>query len=150
MAKANRLSITHPHRPSVGEMAPKDPPFVVKSSQELPAAQTELDCKTCKKNGEDSQVETIHDVDVLHNSDCQEDQIIGSGKWQLKRAHRQTAQPALIQRNRGGRPSTPSQGARNRMDVQGSILHVERRPKAGFDGTHDIVTERFRSPVSKV
>lgn len=41
--------ITNPYRPSVGETAPYDPPFVVKSNNELPATQRELDCITCRK-----------------------------------------------------------------------------------------------------
>ena len=40
---------TDQYRPSVGETAPNDLPFVFKSSKELPTAQTELDRVTCKK-----------------------------------------------------------------------------------------------------
>jgi hypothetical protein len=36
--------ITNPYRPSVRETAPNDLPFIVKSSDELPAAPSELDC----------------------------------------------------------------------------------------------------------
>lgn len=41
--------ITNPYRPLVGKTTPYDPPFVVKSNNELPATQRESNCITCRK-----------------------------------------------------------------------------------------------------
>ena len=58
--------VTDPYRPSVGNMAPKDLPFVVEGSEELPPAHGWL-CYLWK-NVEDSQEETIDGVPEFHLS----------------------------------------------------------------------------------
>ncbi len=70
---------TDPYRPSIGEMAPKDLPFVVESGEEFPPGHHggRLSYVTCRENGEDSQEDTIHSVPELHLSPCQKNQIIG-------------------------------------------------------------------------
>ena len=56
---------TDPYCPSVGDMAPKYPPFVVEGSEELPSARGWLRRYVIEKF-EDSHEETIDGVPELH------------------------------------------------------------------------------------
>jgi hypothetical protein len=84
MSKSTRDSsdspiVTDPYSVPVGQMAPHNPPFIVKRSNELPAGQKGFrshDTRKRKDKGEDSQVDTTHDMPELYQSNCRENQII--------------------------------------------------------------------------
>ena len=98
-------------------MAPDDLPFVIKSGKELPSAQR-VELHDIRKYGENSQEETTHDVGVLHNRHCQEDQFVRLPRLRkmLKRAH---SKSVLIQCDRGC-ASQKATWASNTIDFQGT------------------------------
>jgi hypothetical protein len=72
--------ITDPYRPSVGKVAPKDTPFIVKRSEELPAGQRKVGPRNTRKKGEESHVDAGHGVPKLYKANCQENRIIGRSR----------------------------------------------------------------------
>ena len=64
--------ITNPYCPPVGELSPKNSPFVVKRGEELPAEPKESLDRIIRKKGEDSQVDTGQDVPEPYKSRCRE------------------------------------------------------------------------------
>jgi hypothetical protein len=79
MAKKNKI-ITDPYRPPVGELAPNYPPFVIKSSKELPARQGGVQLRNMRETGKDLHVKTTHGVKELHADYYQRNRIIGPSR----------------------------------------------------------------------
>jgi hypothetical protein len=78
-------NITHPYRPQVGTLAPNDHPFIVKRGEEFPAGQKKVGRRNTPKKGNDSQIDTSHDVPDPHKSYCQENRVIGRARIAAKR-----------------------------------------------------------------
>src|SRR6266699_732030 len=84
MSKSTRDSgdapiVTDPYGVPVGKTAPKNPPFIVKRSKELPTGQKSFRAhnrRKGKEKSEDSQVDTTHYVPEAYQSHCQENWII--------------------------------------------------------------------------
>jgi hypothetical protein len=70
--------ITDPYRPSIRKVAPNDPPFIAKRSQELPAGQNKFGlCNIQKTKGEDSHIDTSQGVPEFQKGHCQKNRVIG-------------------------------------------------------------------------
>lgn len=66
--QSETLTITNPYRPPVRDATTNDSPFVVKSSDELPPVNMELNCMTHAGKCETIHVETSHSVPELRKT----------------------------------------------------------------------------------
>jgi len=68
--------VTDPYSVPVGKTAPNNPPFIVKGSEVLPAEQEGLTWSNVQNNGDDSHVETTHDMPELNDRRYHKEELV--------------------------------------------------------------------------